>query len=375
MIAIDFLIACAVAFAASALACRLVIAAGVVDGPTMRHKAHGQPTPSSAGLAIGIGYAAGICALVYPPVREWNELVTQRAAGDAATAMISAFLFLGIGTIDDLWPIAARVKAGLFVAASLAPPLFSSMRPEVIALGTGISLELPFIVAVLGSALWVFTMVNTVNFMDGANGLAMGSTAIGLLFLGVVAYDAQRMQSAALCFCGAAAILGFIVWNFPGGRLFAGDSGALFAGALAAIASLLVVRTNQVSPFVPAIIFFPMLADVLLTLAWRASRKAELLIGHREHFYQIGLRAGMSHVEVALRYWQASALCGVIGFVAAVAGRGDWDYAPMIAGEAGRALDAALSFLPFLALIALMFAALKINARIRAFALARGFKD
>ncbi|MGE0045594.1 MAG: glycosyltransferase family 4 protein [Hyphomonadaceae bacterium] len=369
----DFLIAAAAAFAASALACRAVIAAGVWDAPTAARKAHREPTPTSAGLAIGIGYALGICALVYPPVRDWSAEISARAALHTSIAMAAAFVFLAIGTLDDLRPVSARVKLLLFALASLAVPIFA-MRAEFIPLGAGAVIPLHIVVAVIGSALWVFTLVNAVNFMDGANGLALGSTAIGLVFLGLIAGDAGRMQTAALCFCGAGAIAGFLVWNFPTGKLFAGDSGALFAGAIAAIGSLLVVRSGLVSPFVPPILFFPMLADVLLTLAWRVSHGADVFTGHREHFYQIGLRSGLSHTQIALRYWALATGCGVLGFIAARAGRGDIG-APFADPEALTAIAAILSYAPLAAFIVCVLVALIASARIRAFARAQGFRD
>lgn len=368
----EFGLAIVAAFAASVAACRVMIAADVEDGPVEPHKKHKTPTPTSAGLAIGFAFCVGIITLVYPPVREWNETASASAAGDLATSMIAVFLFLGIGTIDDLWPIPAKTKIVVFVLASLAPPLFSALRPESIPFGAGLELPLPYIVAVAGAALWIFTMVNTVNFMDGANGLAMGSTAIGLFSLGCIALSAGRENTAAACFCGAGALAGFLIWNYPNGKLFAGDSGALFAGALAAITSLLAVRNDGVSPFIPAILFLPLLADTLFTLAWRVMRGRNLLVGHREHFYQIGIRADVPVARITRRYWRASALCGVIAFAADYIGRVGL---PITTGYAARdrLIGAIASYAPFVVFLCLLLVAMRINGLIRAYAKARGF--
>jgi UDP-N-acetylmuramyl pentapeptide phosphotransferase/UDP-N-acetylglucosamine-1-phosphate transferase len=212
--------------------------------------------------------------------------------------------------------LSAKLKFALFTLASLAATM--AMTPVLsIPLGGGMQIILPFWVGVFGTALWVFTIVNSVNFMDGANGLAMGSVAIGLASLAAVSFSHGSVAGVVICLCAFGAILGFLFWNFPSGRLFAGDSGALFAGALAAFASVMVIHRTGVSPLIPAILFFPLLADVLVTLAWRAWRRRTLFDGHSEHLYQIARHGGMSHAEVSFIYWSAMAVCGAIGFLVA----------------------------------------------------------
>ncbi len=366
---LEFSLACAIAFGASALACRLVIAIGIEDAPELARKAHGAPTPTSAGLAIALGVALAIVFLVVPPVRAWSANISREAAADTGIALVAAFGFLAIGALDDVRPLSARLKIAVFAAAALSVPLFA-MRVDAIALGAGAVLQLAPALAIIGSAAWVFTMVNVANFMDGANGLSMGSLAIGLFFLGLIALDAGRFQTAALSFCTAAALAGFLIWNFPSGRVFAGDSGSLFAGAIAAIASLLMVRSGLVSALIPPILFFPLLADVFMTLAWRIGKGADILVGHSHHLYQIAIRAGKSHAHVTVRYWGAAALCGVLAVLAVEIGRGE--VAADLLGARGRALA---SYAPLAAFLLCAMTALAINQRLRRFARARGFDN
>src|SRR5262249_28877940 len=104
------------------------------------------------------------------------------------------------------------------------------------------------------------------------------------------------------------------------------------------------------SPLVPAILFFPLLADTLLTLAWRAIKRHSLLDGHSEHLYQIAIHGGMSHGEIALIYWACMAGSGAIGF--------------LVARDPGVS--------PWIALGALSFAAIIISVVVRRFAGRRG---
>ncbi|MES1202332.1 MAG: hypothetical protein ABUS57_12885 [Pseudomonadota bacterium] len=315
----------------SLVACRLLIRAGLQDVPNLARKTHRAPTPTAGGLGVGLGVGVALLALTLGPNADWRHALDPDETRRFAIGVGAAFVFLGLGFLDDTYALGPRLKLVVFIVAALVAAWGAGVVERLPIDGTAI--ELGPVFGLIGSALWVFTLVNCVNFMDGANGLCMGSTAIGLTFLAVTSLIAGATAAGVYALCGAFALAGFLVWNFPHGRLFAGDSGALFAGAVAATASLMAVRDGGVSPFVPPIFFFPLLADALLTLAWRASKRRVLLDGHAEHFYQIAIRAGLRHGPVALVYWTATALCGVLGFIAAQAetGPGFASIAPVLA--------------------------------------------
>jgi UDP-N-acetylmuramyl pentapeptide phosphotransferase/UDP-N-acetylglucosamine-1-phosphate transferase len=312
------------AFAVSLLGCRMMMAAGLVDAPTMARKAHKKPTPTSGGIGAAFGFAIGIILL--SQLSEWRANIDFAAARRITGVTAFACGFAVIGLWDDVRPLGPRLKVTLFTAGAV----FASYvvgPAQLFPITDSYVFTMPLQFAVFGSALWVFTMVNGVNFMDGANGLAMGSVAVGLFGLAAIAANSHAPGALALALCGAAALIGFLVWNYPSGKLFAGDSGALFAGALASLASLSAIQDGGVSPFVPPLIFFPLLADVLLTLAWRALKKRKLLAGHREHVYQIMIRGGVKVRHVARIYWLATAVCGLVAFAAHVVG----SFAPIAA--------------------------------------------
>jgi len=297
----------------SLIVCRVQMAAGPVDVPDAARKTHRGPTPTSGGIGIALGYTAGLVALI-----EYGDAIglTRQVASLAWLASVLSFIFLLIGFVDDNRALGPRLKFLSFSLLSIAAAITMGVVDEL-PLGPGVEWRLGLSLGLFGTALWAFTMVNAVNFMDGANGLAMGSMAIGLFALAAIAVVNGSNVAAALCFCAAGGIAGFLVWNFPNGKIFAGDAGALFAGAVAAIASLIVLARTGVSPFVPPILFFPILADALLTLAWRVKRRRKILVGHQEHLYQIALRSGWSHRNISLVYWAAMAVCGLIGFALA----------------------------------------------------------
>lgn len=299
----------------SLVACRALVPTAPLDVPDLARKAHGAATPTSGGVGIAFGFAVGLMALSLG-FTQWRNAISAQGASLLAITAAFSYAFLLLGVWDDARPIAPRLKFAIFALLALAGAW--AVGPAMqFPLSETLVVQLPYWLALAGSGLWVFTLINSVNFMDGSNGLAMGSMAIGLVALAAIAFAGGSPAGAAVSLCAAGALLGFLYWNFPSGRMFAGDSGALFAGAIGALASLLIIRRMHLTPFAPPIVFFPLLADVLLTLAWRVSRKHSLLEGHLEHHYQVLRRAGMSHRRVALIYWAAMAVCGTLAFVVA----------------------------------------------------------
>ncbi len=377
--AIEFLLATLLAMAASAVLCPLVMAAGVWDNPDSVRKQQLAPTPTAGGLAAAAGFALALAALAFWPGARWADAVQGDTLLRAGLAVAASFVALLIGLLDDLRNLNARLKFAILTALALAVALFIA-RAESLPIGGAAVFEFGVIFGVIGSALWVFTLTNAVNFMDGANGLSMGSMAVGLLGMAALGAVHGVPHVVALSLCGAGGLIGLLVWNFPGGRVFAGDAGALFIGMLAAAAGLLLVQDGGVSPIIPPLLFFPILADVLLTLAYRVKRGRRVLEPHREHLYQIGLRAGLTHTRMALIYWMITAHCVALAFVASFGPRiappslfapqpGD---VPVMQVALLQAAGWVGALAPLIALAVLAVVSMHVSNRVRRFAEARG---
>lgn len=336
----------AIAFIASLAVCRAMISAGPLDVPTESRKAHSAPTPTGGGVGIALGFAAGMIALSLFSWA-WRSQVSGEGMRLLWVTALFAYPLMLVGFIDDIRHIDAKIKFVLYAVLSLAAAWMAGVV-ETIPYG-GQTLHLPFAVGLVGTALWMFTMVNAVNFMDGANGIAMGSVAVGLIALTAIAFDRGSPAAAALAICATAALLGFLVWNYPHGRLFAGDAGALFASAIGAFGSLILIARTDLSPLVPPLLFFPLLSDALLTLLFRARRGRSLLVGHAEHVYQLARAGGVK--AIAVTYWVATALCGAVAYAVS---------------------QDATGFAPLVALVALSGLALAVDIFVRRWALQKG---
>jgi len=284
------------ALAVAAAATRAAIDAGPADAPKSRGLHH-RTTPSGGGVAIVLGFGAGALAFA---------LQTRFIGGPAVAAAIVLSVLMGLlGAADDVLDLPARFK--LLTQGALAL-IFCVACARVERLSTPFgALPLGPVLGVAGSTLWIIVVSNAVNFMDGANGLAPGAMVIALAALGVGGLTHGAVAAGGLAVIGAAAGLGFLPWNLPGGRIFQGDAGALFSSTLFAALALVACGPSgegAVSVWFGPTALLPLLTDVFLTLLSRARRRESLLKAHREHLFQRWLLAtGKSHGALSLRFW------------------------------------------------------------------------
>ena len=296
-------------FVVSFFAARLMINAGIADIPVTR-SSHAQPTPTSGGLGVLCGVAAGFLMLSFFGLGEiFSEL---------SVLLSLSFAVALIGLYDDLFSPSTLIKFGIFIGIILL--LIDFLGPvQQFPLGEYL-LQLPFWAGGLGTLLWVFVVVNGVNFMDGVNGLMAGSMVIAFLGLCLTAHILAAEQTFWLGLILASAWAGFLQLNLRrNALLFSGDVGALFAGFLFAGGVLLLAHEvdRPTSICLGALLILPFLTDVLLTLLWRLIRKQNLLEPHRDHLYQRAIRNGVSHVKISLIYYALFSLCTVIAILIA----------------------------------------------------------
>lgn len=98
-------------------------------------------------------------------------------------------------------------------------------------------------------------MANATNIIDGFNGLAAGTMIICFTALGFIAWQVGDLQLVHICIILALVTAGFIIINYPFGKIFMGDGGAYLLGfMLAWIAVMLPMRNPKVSPWAPFLI-------------------------------------------------------------------------------------------------------------------------
>lgn len=284
----------------------LVLKGGVLDLPNAR-SSHKTPTPRGGGLGVLAGVGAGaLVASAFP-----------LGAPALAGVLIVTAMFGLLGFLDDLFVLDERLKLVSFIVFCAA--MVSVAGPVT---RFGLTYELGFalnpVIGWIGSALFVFVVVNAANFMDGSDGILAAVMIPAGIALCVAGLAAGAMTSVIAGVLLAASLSGFLVLNWPPAKLFAGDVGALGAGALYAGGALALVNHGFSGTLWLAPLFvLVFLADVLLTLLRRARHGRFSLSAHREHAYQRLIDKGWRHQAIALIYGGLTAGIGLTGLIAA----------------------------------------------------------
>ena len=269
---------------ASLLICLLIVwtkhlhGSHTLDSDAGIQKVHEEPTPRVGGIAILISAALG--ASLAPrevAVILWPMLI----------ASLPAFL---IGAIEDLFKrdrvrermiatFASGVLAWWLTGISLTrigiPPL------DVLLALTPVS--------VLFTAFALSGVANSINIIDGFNGLASGTVLLCLSALGLIAFQAADAEMAKVCFVLAGSIFGFMLVNYPKGKIFLGDGGAYLLGFLLGWVAVLVATRNphHVSPWAPLLACGYPVLEVLFSMLRRRARTLELGGADRLHLHSL----------------------------------------------------------------------------------------
>ena len=270
---------------------RLLIWKGPRDRGAQDHKVHTGINPTSGGIAVFVTVVP--TTLVAAFLTSAQDLLPLGIILAAST-----YMFV-MGLWDDLVSLRAIPKLFGQILISIIVCAYA-VRLEYLDLGRHLFALGPFL-GIAGSAAWLVVTTNALNFMDGSDGLAMGSAATisaGLVGLSLITGQYDLAIYAGILLAG---LLGLLVFNGRG-KLFSGDAGSLFVGFYLACLILLFIARTNLSVWVGPALFIGILADVLLTLIWRFKHNRSLLKPHREHIYQLILSGGMSHALTAWIY-------------------------------------------------------------------------
>lgn len=311
----------------------LMIRANILYLPNDR-SSHSSPIPNGGGVAITATFLIGYVAVYF--AFDDTRLAERHMIGFALAA-------LGISTVsflDDLGRIGSfAVKLVAQVAAAAVLVAFGVVFRR---------LSIPFFGDIdlglwgyLLTVLWVVALTNIFNFMDGLDGLAGGTAVIVAFFLGVIALVEGSRIVYVLCCVLLAASFGFLVFNFPRGRIFMGDVGSQFLGFIFAALAVIAAEYDaaRISVLVVPLLFLNFIFDTVFTVVRRSFAGDDITTAHCKHLYQVLHQAGFSHVQVSLLHYAMSILQGLGALWLTRLGpdRRGWVILPFLALQSGYA--------------------------------------
>lgn len=296
-----YIVAFAVALIASYLLTphvkRLAIKAGALDKPDAR-KVHTQPIPRMGGLAIYAGFLLAVLASVH---------VNRELFG----LLLGGTVILAVGIIDDMKQLSARVKlAGQIIAACV--PIAFDVQIEWLTNPFGGMIYLDYFSVPL-TILWIVSLTNTVNLIDGLDGLAAGVSTIASVTILLVAAQQNFWMVAILTAALAGSALGFLQHNFNPAKIFMGDTGSMFLGYMLAAVSVLgtVKSAATIALVVPIVSLGLPIMDTAFAIIRRFSSGKPIFKPDKGHLHHRLLAMGLTQKQVVLLMYVFSAGLGV----------------------------------------------------------------
>ena len=261
----------------------------VLDEPNSR-KVHAAAVPRVGGIAIVLGAMLPLCL--------WVDLDRSVVAYLAAAALVFVF-----GIYDDRRELSAAAK---FLGQLLA--VF------VVVYGGGLKIAsytltdripLPEFVGVPLTVFFLLGATNAINLSDGLDGLAGGTSLLGLAAIGLLATSLGNADVATIAIVASGSILGFLRFNTYPARVFMGDAGSQFLGFTLAVLTLMLTQKADVvlSSALPVLLLGLPIVDTVMVILQRLREGRSPFSADKKHIHHKLLALGFDHHEaVAIIY-------------------------------------------------------------------------
>jgi undecaprenyl-phosphate N-acetylglucosaminyl 1-phosphate transferase len=278
---------------------------GALDAPDAR-KVHVRPIPRIGG--IGIYAAFMVSVLVQMSISDLSpELMTSLWGLLAGGTIIVA-----IGIIDDYRDLPAKVKLLGQIFAACVLVIGFDVRIDVITDPLGDFIYLEYF-AIPATIFWVVGLTNTVNLIDGLDGLAAGVSSIAAVTIFLVAMEEGIPFVAMITAALAGAAIGFLYYNFNPARIFMGDTGSMFLGFMLAGISVIgaVKSAATIALIVPILALGLPILDTTFAIVRRARNHRPIFKPDKGHLHHRLLAHGFTQKQAVLLMYVVSALFGL----------------------------------------------------------------
>ncbi|MEA3506735.1 MAG: MraY family glycosyltransferase [Elusimicrobiota bacterium] len=303
---------------------------GALDKPSGR-KVHRKPIP----LWGGVGVFIAVFGTIFIMSRV-NSAFSELLSADGGTLrhilegiFVSSIVVTVLGTVDDMKGVIPTTKLlGQIIAAMIV--MQYGLKISGVSLPfTSIYVRLPLYAAIAVTILWLAGFMNSINLIDGVDGLATGIVAIASCIFFIItliqlsvqtdpaAINMLRFASVlSLVLCGSS--LGFLKYNFPPGKIFLGDSGSLLLGFLAGIITItgILKTAAALTLIVPVLIFGVPIGDAFFSLLRRLFHHESFMKADKDHLHhRLLYRKGWNARKVDIRIYTITFALGAVAVI------------------------------------------------------------
>jgi UDP-GlcNAc:undecaprenyl-phosphate GlcNAc-1-phosphate transferase len=250
----------------------------MMDMPGHR-KIHEEAIPNLGGIVIFFGFLLSL-------------LFVTQIEGQFRALLIGGVIILLLGVVDDIANLSPKHKFLIQMIPALIVIMYNSELINNFIVNQLKSFDLLGYLLYPILILWIVGVTNSINLIDGLDGLACGVSLITLVAFLILSLRQNLEAISLISIALTGSMLAFLRFNFYPAKMFLGDSGSTFAG------------------FMLAAIF-----DTLFAI-WRRYRGHQPIFqADKEHLHHRLLARGISHKNVVLILWGISAICSVIALV------------------------------------------------------------
>jgi UDP-GlcNAc:undecaprenyl-phosphate GlcNAc-1-phosphate transferase len=268
---------------------------GLYDKPEER-KIHTSKIPRLGGMAIFASF--GLAVLLF------GDFTTILGAKYIGAALIILFFS---GLKDDIIIISPLKKLYVQLIAAGLVTTFTSIRITDFHGVFSVS-EIPFLASIGLSMFMIIVITNSINLIDGVDGLAGSLSLIISLTYGYLFYQQGELDWMLISLSLAGALLGFLFFNFSPAKIFMGDAGSLTVGFLLSIFTIHFIESNSPSfghyarlksaPGIALAILIVPLYDTLRVFILRALKRTSPFKADKNHLHHWLIKNGQSHGQV-----------------------------------------------------------------------------
>lgn len=310
-IALTLAVSIVVCFAMTPLVRSFAVKVGAVDVPKDNRRMHDHPIPRQGGLAIFLGFLMAVVLFA--------DLDRQ-----VQGILLGSVIIVTVGAIDDIVPLPALLKFAVQVAAAgvavafgvkfefIANPIFWSDSQYIYFGGWSIPITI----------LWIVGITNSINLIDGLDGLACGVSAISSMSFLVISLVLGQVNIAILLAAILGACLGFIPYNLNPARIFMGDTGALLLGyVLSTISVIGLFKFYAIISFaVPLLALALPIFDTCFAIIRRLLKGQNPMSPDRGHLHHRLIDMGLSQKQAVAVLYSISAVLGLSAVLIATSG-------------------------------------------------------
>ena len=295
----------------------------IKDKPNLR-KQHKEPKIHIGGISLVLGFSVGICFLAI-----FSKLTPLSNDSFYLNFVIltAGILFFFIGFIDDLIELspAKRISLQIFISSvvwSQGVGIYSVYIPFW-NINNAITLDLPNSISLLITIIWFVGVTNSINWMDGLDGLASGMIFIASSFLLIIYLSLNDLNNFFICASLAFTNLAFLKFNFYPSKILMGDGGSNFLGFIISVLSLVysplplteeVVNFQNVNIFIPFLILFIPLFDMTYVIFSRIKDCKSPFFPDRRHIHHRLIEKGLKDNVVVLWIYILSIVSSSLAF-------------------------------------------------------------